>query len=147
MCYFATIAISSTASKNMVIPKRRGFHLFPYQNTHLTKALPIGLSTLAFTSGGCSCNICKSIGVDKISVSLSKDAVDFLKDISMSHGDLYFFIHWYSGDISTESLSPLSGPELSHDGIGPLSFLLDRITKIKKTDNTIHRAPVRRHAR
>ncbi len=122
MCYFATIAISPTASKQIGIPKRRGFHLLPYQNPYLAKALPNGFSTLAFTSGGCSCDICKPIGEDKISVSLRADAADFLLDIIKSHGDLYLLIHWYSGDISTEILSLKIGEEVTLDQIGTIPF-------------------------
>jgi hypothetical protein len=131
MCYFATIAISSTASKQIGIPNRRGFHLFPHQNPHLLKALPNVFSTLAVTSGGCSCHICKPIGEDKCSVSLRADAADFLQDIVKSHGDLYLFIHWYSGDISTEALSPKIATEVTLDQIASIPFHHDRLIKIK----------------
>jgi len=147
MCYFATIGISSDASKQIGIPKRSGFHLFSYQNPNLTKALPAGFSTLAFTTGGCSCGICKPTREDKNKVSLRADAAEFLQDMTKSHGDLYFFIHWYSGDISTESLSPLGGPGLLYEGIRSSSFLHDRIIKLNNPNNAIHRTPTRRHAR
>lgn len=143
MCYFATIAIPSTTAKEIGIPKRRGFHVFPYQNPHLAKTLPAGHATLAFTSGGCSCDICKPMGEDKISVSLRADAADFLRDITKSHGDLYLFIHWYSGDISTETLSPKSGTEVTLDQIGSIPFHHDRWTKIKNPNNAIHRMATR----
>jgi hypothetical protein len=110
MCDFITIAVPKKATDAASKWLRRYYALSPHDNPTLKKQLPADYSTWVLTKGGCSCELCVSIGTVPRKASatpdlmLRDDASGILQEIVAGLDRAFLYVHHYRGDISTEQL-------------------------------------------
>ena len=105
MCHFISIGVPARIGKQMATWRRRGFHLAEQQNASLLKALPPDYSSWLLTRGQCSCELCLQPEAETKAVRLREDAAEIVRQFGTLHtGRTFLYIHWYTGDVSTEAL-------------------------------------------
>lgn len=62
MCDFISIAVPKKAADATSKWRRRNYALVPHDNPTLKTQLPADYSTWVLTKGGCSCELCVSVG-------------------------------------------------------------------------------------
>jgi hypothetical protein len=106
VCDFITLAMPANRSGIIGRWRRRGFALDEHKNPNLTQALPRGYTPFVLTTGGCSCDLCRKhpraeqTPKPEDAIALRDDAVQIVREL----GPSFLYIHFYSGDISTEEL-------------------------------------------
>lgn len=114
MCDFISIAVPKKATD--AASKRRGryYAFLPHDNPTLKTQLPADYSAWVLTKGGCSCELCVSIGSvprkasATLDVVLRDDATEILQEIVAGLDRVFVYVHHYRGDISTEQLPVIS---------------------------------------
>ena len=116
MCDFISISVPKKATDAASKWRRRYYALLPHDNPALKKQLPADYSTWVLTKGGCSCDLCVSVGSPPrkasatLEVMLRDDACEILQEILAGLDRAFVYVHHYRGDISTEQL-PVSSRE------------------------------------
>lgn len=125
MCDFISIAVPKKAADAVSKWRRRYYALSPHDNPTLQTQLPPGYSTWILTKGGCSCELCASIGSvhrkaqATLDVKLRDDAGEILQEICAGCDRVFVYVHWYRGDISTEPLPVLATERRKIGSFGP----------------------------
>ena len=123
MCDFISIAVPKKATDAVSKWRRRYYALSPHDNPTLRTHLPPGYSTWVLTKGGCSCDLCISVGSvpRKASatpeVMLRDNASEILQEIVAGLDRVFIYVHHYSGDISTEQLPVTSRERRKFDAL------------------------------
>jgi hypothetical protein len=110
VCDFISIATRKALAREETVTAPRGFQLSSYANPNLLRHLPQDFELRALITGGCSCDLCRRAKCEKgapPSVILRADAVGIILNLTAKHFPLFLYVHFYSGDISTEHLPPL----------------------------------------
>lgn len=124
MCDFISIAVPKKATDAVSKWRRRYYALSPHDNPTLRTHLPPGYSTWVLTKGGCSCELCVSVGSPPrkasatFEVMLREDASEILQEIVAGFDRVFIYVHCYRGDISTEQLPVISRERRRVDAFG-----------------------------
>lgn len=125
MCDFISIAVPKKATDALSKWRRRYYALSPHDNPTLRTHLPPGYSTWVLTHGGCSCELCVSVGSPPrkasatLEVMLREDASEIFQEIVAGRDRVFVYVHHYRGDISTEQLPVLAAERRKLDAFGP----------------------------
>jgi hypothetical protein len=124
MCDFISIAVPKKATNAVSKWRRRYYALLPQDNPTLKAQLPDDYSTWVLTKGGCSCELCVSVGSlppkasAPLEVMLRDDASEILQEIVAGLVRVFVYVHHYNGDISTEQLPVISRERRRVDAFG-----------------------------